>query len=342
MNQYQNQHYISRAFIKRFADKKNGHVKRFNVKWGTWSSKSPRYVFSGFGFTQLLIEGEELDNSLEIEFGKVESSLPITLAALDKAATRPTTELPTRAYENMCWYCAFLLCMSPFAKAKAPADFLLNIHCDLANLKTEVLEKKWNMPAEEIEYYKREVALGKKLIFDAENYLQYLYRVQFIQMCKEMRKIYRFQTTWTVYNSPIDLPLSDIALVEQPLVKENSIRYALPISPRLLLMGKVKMGANIEPFTQTTINSGELSAQEADYWLHAICASAVVQLASKRQIAELPAIRQRASDMGIKFVKIKNLDAIKGAGTKVFNKKFFLRPVSQEEHDNFISTCVEK
>lgn len=341
MNQYQNQHYISRAFIKRFAEK-NGHVKRFYVERGTWSSTSPKYVFSGFGFTQLLIEGEELDNSLEIEFGKVESSLPITLAALDKVAKKPTTELPAKVYENMCWYCAFLLCMSPFAKAKAPVDFLLHIHCDLANLKTEILEKKWNMSAEEIEYYKREVALGKKLIFDAENYLQYLYRVQFIQQCREKREDFRYLNSWTVYNSPIDLPLSDIALVELHLENESLVRYALPISPRLLLMGKVRTGENIEPSTQTTINSGQLSAKEADYWLHVICASAVVQLASKRQIADVPAIRQRASDMGIKFVKIKNLDAIKEAGTKVFNKKFFLRPVSREEHDNFISTCVEK
>jgi hypothetical protein len=107
-------------------------------------------------------------------------------------------------------------------------------------------------------------------------------------------------------------------------------------------MGKVKTGEKPEPSTQTTIKGGELSAQEADYWLHAICASAVVQLASKRRIADVSAIRQRASDMGIKFVKINNLDAIKEAGTKVFNKKVFLRPVSQEEHDNFISTFVEK
>jgi hypothetical protein len=268
--------------------------------------------------------------------------LPITLAALDKAAKKPTAELPAEVYENMCWYCAFLFCMSPFAKAKAPADFLLKIHYDLTNQKTEVLEKEWNIQAEEIEYYKRELALGKKLIFDAENYLQYLFRVQFIQQCRGKRKDFRYLYSWTVYNSPIDLPLSDIALVELHFEKESFVKCVLPIGPRLLLMGKVRTGENIEPSTQTTISGGELSAQEADYWLHVICASAVVQLASKRQIADVPAIRQRASDMGIQFVKIKNLDAVKEAGTKVFNKKFFLRPVSQEEHDNFISTCVGK
>jgi len=72
--------------------------------------------------------------------------LPITFEALEKAADNPATELPLEIYENLCWYCAFLWRVSPFAKAAAPADFVIQLDKDLENGRVDMLREVLGYP----------------------------------------------------------------------------------------------------------------------------------------------------------------------------------------------------
>ena len=46
---------------------------------------------------------------------------------------------------------------------------------------------------------------GLKFIITVANYLQYIFRIQFIQNCKPRAFDFAHLTKWTVYNSPIIL-----------------------------------------------------------------------------------------------------------------------------------------
>jgi len=135
---YQKQHYVSQVLLRRFAN--NGRLQVFDIKTRKWKSLPPKKIFCQSGYTQLLANGQ-VDNTLEREFGKVERQLPKTLAALDNAAKKSQVTLPPEVYTNLCWYCAFLWRISPFAKAKAPVDFVMQINQDLEHGRYDLLRQ---------------------------------------------------------------------------------------------------------------------------------------------------------------------------------------------------------
>ena len=140
-----NEHYVSQVLLRRFTV--SGHLQCFKIQESKWRRKSPKKVFSEFGYNQLLVDGK-VDDTLEKAFCKVETNLPQTLKALDNAAIHSSTELPPAVYENLCWYCAFIKRISPFSKVAAPADFVLQANHDLEKGHGRILREVLNVPEE--------------------------------------------------------------------------------------------------------------------------------------------------------------------------------------------------
>jgi len=303
-----------------------------------WARLSPKKVFSEYGYNQLLVDGQ-VDHTLERAFQKVETPLPKTFEALELAANQSSTELPIDVYENLCWYCAFLKRISPFAKAAAPADFVIQLDKDLEQGRDEIM-RELLMPEHAIQFFRKEHALGKKVIIYSRNFLQAVYRIQFRIKYGFDYSTFRHNTIWTICNSPIELPIADVPITEIPVSVHNSIFYGLPLGPNLLLKGQIKWGTQ-QGSSQTLIKSHTLSREEAELWFEAICLSAVTELVSKEIIPDVQAARLRAKDKGIAFTKIVNPDAAISAGLENFTSDFGLIVVSPEVYVKFIHSFIK-
>jgi hypothetical protein len=334
-NAYQNQHYVSQVLLRRFADA--GYLQRFSVQSNTWKRVSPKRVFSGLGYTQLLAYGET-DNSLEASFAKIESAFPLTLKALDDAATRSISVLPVNLYENLFWYCAYVWRISPFAKAKAPGEFVMQLDSDLKNQKTNLLQAI-GIPEGDINTIQQLHANGVKFILRGDDYLQVVYRIQFVRRCREDYWWFRHFAKWTICNSPIELPISDIALVQYFDRALDTTFYLLPISPNLILIGSIKTGTHHQS-TDTTIRGSTLNVEEAEYCLDAICLSAVTALIGKSRTHDVRALRNRAREKKIRFCKIKDLESVLSAGTKPFNGPLIVFPVAKGEYVKYVKSFI--
>jgi hypothetical protein len=332
---YQRQHYVSQVLLRRFAD--FGRLQVFDIRTEKWKRLPPKRIFCQAGYTQLLANGQ-VDNTLEREFGKVERQLPTTLAALDAAAKRPDFTLPLDIYANLCWYCAFLWRISPFAKAKAPVDFVMQMNQDLEHGRCDLLRQVVGLSENDIKAIQKAHAEGKKLIIDSKDFLQLIYRVQFVLRCKEDFVLFRHYTRWAVWNSPIELPISDIALV-QVSFKEANV-FVLPIAPHLLLAGTIKTGTQ-QKSDGTALKSNTFSTEDAQYWADAICYSAQTTLASKSIIPDVPAKRKRA-ERQVNFTKIVNPESIVSAGVTDFSGIFGVRLVDKSDFVKFIHSHVRK
>jgi hypothetical protein len=332
-----NEHYVSQVLLRRFT--REGHLHCYNVQKNTWARLSPKKVFSEYGYNQLLIDGQ-VDHTLEQAFQKVETPLPKTFEALELAAKQPSTELSVAVFENLCWYCAFLKRISPFAKAAAPADFVIQLDKDLEQGRDEVLREVMMMPEYAIQFFRREHALGKKIIIYSQNFLQAVYRIQFRRKYGFDFSTFRHNTIWTICNSPIELPIADVPITEIPVSVQKSIFYGLPIAPNLLLKGQIKWGEQKLP-SKTFIKSDTLSCEEAELWLEAICLSAVNELVSKEILSDVQAARKRAKDKGIAFTKITNPDAAIRAGMENFTSDFGLIVVTPEVYVQFIHSFIK-
>jgi hypothetical protein len=331
-----NEHYVSQVLLRRFTE--NGHLHHFHLPTGKWRRLSPKKVFSGFGYNQLQVFGQ-VDHTLEQAFSKVESPLPITFAALEKAADNPTTELTADIYENLCWYCAFLWRVSPFAKMAAPVEFVVQLNMDLENNRLDTLREVLGYPERICQFYRCQRAMGYKVIINSQNFLQLIYRIQFRLKYGDDYTKFRYFTKWTICRSPIDLPIADVALTQIPVNTEKVVVYGLPISPRLLLKGQMAMGEQPSSLA-TTVKGATMSQAEAEIWYEALCLSAVNELVSKRAIPDVLEVRARARSNGIAFTKITDPDAIIAAGQFNFSGNFGLAVVPPEVYVKFIHSFL--
>lgn len=220
-------------------------------------------------------------------------------------------------------------------------DFVVQINADLDNGKTDLLHQVVGLSENDITIVKREHANGKKVIIDSKDFLQLIYRVQFVLRCKEDFVVFRHYTKWAVWHSPIELPISDIALVQVYLDAAKTNVFVLPIAPRLLLAGTIKTGEQ-KKLDKTQILSYTFKPDEAEYWLDAICLSAQTTLASQSIIPDVPLIRKRAAGKGINYTKIVNPELIISAGTTDFTGNFGVRLASKPEYIKFINSFVAK
>ena len=78
-----------------------------------------------------------------------------------------------------------------------------------------------------------------------------------------------------ISNSPRDLPMSDIGLIEFGLQDKNY--YILPISPKLVLEG-VFYYDQAKNSSEPVIEGHDFSLDEAEYRLDWICSSAVLEV----------------------------------------------------------------
>ena len=297
----------------------------------------PKKTFYHIGYTQLLADGQ-VDNTLEKELGKIERQLPTTLAALDDVAKKTQVTLPPAVYTNLCWYCAFLWRISPFAKAKAPVDFVMQMNKDLEHGKTDLLRQVVGLSENDIVAIQRAHADGKKLIIESKDFLQLIYRIQFVLRCKEDFVVFRHYTKWVVYHSPVELPISDIALVQVGF--KNVTVYLLPIASHLLLAGTIKTGTQTKS-DETVIKSNTLPNDEAQEWADTIAYSAQTTLACKNKILDILEMRKRA-EKKVNFTKIVNPASIISAGVTDFSGVFGVRLVEKNEFVKFVHSHVQK
>jgi hypothetical protein len=334
-----NEHFVSQVLLRRFTE--NGHLHRYHVPTNQWRRLSPKKVFSSHGYNQLLVFGQ-VDHTLEQAFSRVETPLPKTLAALDTAAGQPITELPVDVFENLCWYCAFLWRISPFAKAAAPADFVFQLDKDLEVGRLEILREVLGYPERICQLYRRQHALGYKVVINSQNFLQLIYRIQFRLKYGEDFNKFRHFTKWTLCRSPIDLPIADVALTQLHFLTEQEkvTFYGLPLGPRLLLKGQMPMGRQ-ESSSATTVKGATMTQVEAEYWQEALCLSAVSELVSTHPIPDILEIRARARAKGIAFTKITDPDAVIHAGQLNYAGNFGLVVVPPEQFVKFIHAFVQ-
>ena len=335
-----NQHYITESFVKkRFGV--NGFIQRYDVKHNSWKNNaSPQFTFSGKGYTQFLEKGQDVDNSLEQSFSSLESKLIELLPALDDAAERNSISFPEDQYNTLCFYCAYLWYLSPFLKAAAPVNFVNELDVNLKNNNWDYLRKR-GMPEDVIARMKAQYEQGYKFILAGENYLQFVFRDQFIRNCREKATHFRYRTKWTVYNSPIELPISDIALIDMP-EPNVAVLYILPIAPNRVLIGRSPLGSPPPYYSTETIVYGDtLSKEAAEEVLEVICYSAVKAIACKNKM-DIKAIRERAKNKKVSFHKIANLDEVLTAGLKVFDreKDLSLIPVTPEKFIKYVHSYV--
>jgi hypothetical protein len=332
-----NEHYVSQVLLRRFTI--DGHFQRYQVDTDRWNRRSPSNVFSHSGYNELRVEGQ-VDNTLEQEFSKVETDLPKSFQALDSAVTVPSTVFPDDVYSHICRYCAFLKNVSIFSKAVAPVDFVMQVNSELQNGNADTLRDVLEFPEEIIKQFQEEYARGKKVIIQSENFLQLVYRIRFRHWYPSDYKTFRFFTNWTIFESPVELPLSDVAIVPYSVSSLNVVVYVLPISPRLLLRGILKTGE--QPSSpQTTVSGSTLTAERAGKWRDIICLSAIKELISPHKIDDIQEARARAKATGMLTHKIVNLREAMSAGTTDFTSKFGLVLVPVEEYVRFVHSFVQ-
>jgi Protein of unknown function (DUF4238) len=337
LSRNRDEHFVSQVLLRRHTV--SGRLQCYNVQTDNWKPQPPKKVFSEFGYNKLLVAGQ-VDNTLEDAFQRVETDLGKhkTLEVLEEAANKSSCELPPEVYENMCWYCAFLESISPAAKAAAPVDFVQQLDLDLQNGKIDTLRDVLHWSEERIETFRKGHSLGLKPIIDAKDFLQLVYRIQFQPRCRCNYMMFRGFTDWSVCDSPIELPVSDNALV--PLGRDDFIYHILPIGPKLLLKGKAKQG-QLQSSSQLSINGEDLTADEAEYWLDTICLSALTEMVCAHRIPDVPLIRERAKEKKIRSVKVVDPDAVISACSKNFDGNFGLRLVSVEEHVKFVHSFTQ-
>lgn len=331
---YQNQHYISQVLQRRFTV--SGKFHKCAVQVNKWKIGGPGGTFSYEGYTQML-SGGKVDDSLEEVFKQVEDELPQTLHALDHAVKNPVNELPEKIYKNFCWYCAFLICLSPLFKTLCISKFLKDLHEELQHGKGDLLDNYIKMTQDDIARYREAIAKGFKIIIVSRNYRQLLFRIQFIRQCREYYDIFRFRTKWAVCKSPVNLPLSDNAVISLP--ENDLVGFGLPISPEILLRGVVATGISFGS-VNTYVDGITLPPEMAERWVDLICGSAMLTLISKVKIDDIVARRSRIFDLRTPQMNYPFTKWVIEAGKNDFNSGFDFKIISNEEYEKFLLTVA--
>lgn len=181
--------------------------------------------------------------------------------------------------------------------------------------------------------------MGRKVIIESENLPQLLYRFQFARNYQFDYKQF-LSTNWSVLNSPIALPMSDVGLVPMLLEDHKLNRYLLPIGPNLLLEG-VFFHDLSKNSSQPVVRGIDLTEDEAQYRFDCICASAITEVICTRKLPNISHGRTRAKASGIRFYKIPNPKRITSSGlADVGLGDFIFRIVSVEEYVKLVHSYM--
>ena len=335
-NKNERQHYVSKVLLKRF--KTSGKpLQCYQVRTGIWKSKSIERACSAPGYNQLVVAGN-MNNAIEDSFSRVESKLPETLTALESAANRTTTEFPREIYENLCSYCTFLLGTSLFAKPGAVVTFLAQINLELERGQYFLL-RELGTPDEVILHFREGYFQGGRIIIESENVLQIVFRLQFERLLNSNYAEF-INSNWTISNSPIELPMSDIGLIGFRLDDIKAKHYILPISPELVLEG-IFYFAQAKNSPKPVVRGLNLNSEEAEYRLDCICSSAVLEVICPHKNFDVAASRNRANAKQITFNKIVNPEHVLVAGLQNASTAYSLQMVSTEDYVKFVHSFVQ-
>ena len=180
---------------------------------------------------------------------------------------------------------------------------------------------------------------GGRIIIESENVLQTVFRLQFERLLNFNYAEF-INSNWTISNSPLELPMSDIGLIGFRLDDIKAKHYILPLGPKLVLEG-------IFYFDQTknspkpVIRGLNLNSEEAEYRLDCICSSAVMELICPHKNFDVIGSRNRAKAKQITFNTIVNPEQVLVAGMKNASTAYSLQMVSAEEYLKFIHSFVK-
>ena len=331
-----NQHYVSRLLLKRF--KFPGQpLQCYDIAVGQWKPKSVDKACADSGYNQL-ITSEGIDNSLEDEFSKIESRVPKALRLLERIMDHGSADLPAQVFTDLYQYCAFLTLSSIAAKASAVVNFVYNLNLEIEIGQRRLL-RELAIPESIIAEWKPAVLSGYRVIIEAENALQLIYRHQFRRRFGEECALYR-HTKWVICKSPIDLPIADIGLVPLAQQEPKLNRYILPIGPRLALQGIFFHDVSRNSPNQT-LKKLALTQEEAQECVDIVCSAAVAEIFCQRKITDVEESLRRANTVGVKFLQITNPREVTGAGLKVSTDKLNFRVVSLDEFVAFVHSFVK-
>jgi hypothetical protein len=335
-NKDERQHYVSCVLLERFRHS-GKPLECFDLKTQEWKPRSVEKVCSAPGYNQLLLSSD-VNNTIEDSFSKVESRLPKTLRALEHACTQPKTELPKNIYENWCLYCAFLKRTSLFAKPGAVVSFLAQLNMELEK-NSYYLFRELGVPQDQINKFREGFAAGGRLIIESENVIQLVYRIQFERMLKlDFTEFVNCE--WTISESPIELPMSDIGLVQIQLIGHKAVQYLLPIGPKMVLDGIFYHDLE-KNSPQPNIAGHRLNKAEAEYRFSVLCMSSVNEIIFSTRCSDIKARLEHARTMGVSFNKIVNPQVGLSAGLKNCDLKYRLQMVSVDEYVRFIHSFIQ-
>lgn len=310
----------------------------YQVESGKWEERGLDRSCAAPGYNQLLVSGTA-DNSLEDAFSKVESRLPETLRALEDIIDGRKSNLSDRLHESLCMYCAFLKGIAPYSKPGAVVSFIIQMNMELETKRYSLL-RDLCISDETIFELAKHVSKGYKILIEAENLIQLLYRFQFSRTYQSNYSQF-LRTRWKVCHSPLHLPISDVGLVPMLLKDQRATRYLLPFSPNLLLEG-IFFHDLEKNSTQPAVEGIHLTETEAEYRFDCVCASAIEELICSRRIPGLAEARIRANANGTVFSKLPNPNALKTSGLiDIGEGEILFRAVSLEEYVALIHSYAQ-
>jgi hypothetical protein len=332
----ENQHYISSVLLRRLKIP-NYPLYCYQISTHDWEEKSVERLCSEEGYNQLVVPGEKTNNSLEASISRVESKLPKAFKALEHSVQFETMELPSAIYQNLREYCAFLKLSSLFSKASAVVSFLHQINMELERGEF-YLWKELQVPQGIIDGFRAEHIHGGRVVIESENILQLIYRFQFERLLNS--NFWEFsRTDWAICSSPIDLPMSDVGIVQLHLENLKANHYLLPLGPRLLLEG-IFYHDQQKNSVKTSIRGFQMTLEEAEYRADCLCFSSVREIIFSRRTSDVEARLERAAQAGLNFNRIAKLEQVLSAGTKPASRFYTFKCVSVDEYVQFIHSFV--
>jgi hypothetical protein len=334
-NKDERQHYVSRVLLERFRHP-GKPLECYDLKTQEWKQRSVEKVCSAHGYNQVLLSSD-VNNAIEESFSRVESRLPKTFRALEQACAKSETELEKSTYENWCLYCAFLKRTSLFAKSGAVVSFLAQLNMELEK-GHNYLFRELSAPEDVVKKFREGYAAGGRLIIESKNVIQLVYRIQFERMLKlDFSEFVNCE--WTISESPIELPMSDIGLIQIQLIGHKAIQYLLPISPHLVVDG-IFYHDLAKNSPQPNFAGHRLNEAEAEYRFASLCLSAVSEIIFSTRRPDIQGRLEHARTMGVSFNKVPNPHVGLSAGLKDCDLQYRLQMVSVDEYVRFVHSFV--
>jgi hypothetical protein len=147
-------------------------------------------------------------------------------------------------------------------------------------------------------------------------------------------------TNWTISNSPIEFPISDVGLVTIYLENYKANYYLLPVGRNLLLQG-IFYYDNNKNSSLPVIQGIDLAKDQAEYNFSCICASAISELICAEKLPNIQVAREQSRARGIRFCKLTNpKDANISGLVDVGQGDFLFRIVSIEEYKQIVHSYM--